>query len=312
MEKRIENIIFLNQAGSPTDPKVKWTHLKPRDIAIKYAEQWGECLSNQVIKRVLKSLGYKKRRPTKALQTGKSPYRNEQFKIIFWFAFLFAEMDNNPILSMDTKKKEVLGDLSRNGKIWCQTAPQTHDHDYRHLQKGKIVPGGLYDMKLNEGYVSLGTNHETAVFLADNLIWWWENFGIHRYPDATYLLIYCDCGGANGYRHYAFKKQMQRVARYIGIKITIVHYPPYCSKWNPIEHRLFSQMHRQADGCIFLSYQQVQQIWAATSTDSGLKVFVRINAKQYHIKLGVTKEDIDYERILFHEEMPQFNYTLLP
>lgn len=143
---------------------------------------------------------------------------------------------------------------------------------------------------------------------------WYSSF-----PDATYLLIYCDCGGANGYRHHAFKKEMQRVAQYIGIKISIVHYPPYCSKWNPpevsgqaIEHRLFSQMHRQADGGIFLSYQQVQHIWAETSTDTGLKVFVRINPKQYHTKLGIPKDDIDQKRILFHKELPQFNYTLLP
>ena len=100
--------------------------------------------------------------------------------------------------------------------------------------------------------------------------------------------------------------------KYIGIKITIVHYLPYCSKWNPIEHRLFSQMHRQAQGCIFTSYQQVQQIWEQTSTDTGLKVFVRINPKQYQTKMGITKEDIDQKRILLHEKLPQFNYIFLP
>lgn len=312
MLSRIESIVSLNTAGSPTAPDVKWTHLKPKDIQEKYEFEWSVKLSRQTIKKLLKKLGYKKRRPIKALSTGKSPYRTEQFKLVFYFAYLFAEMDNNPILSMDTKKKEVLGDLSRNGKIWCNKAPHTNDHDYKYLQKGKVVPSGLYDMKLNEGYVSIGTNNETAVFLADNLIWWWENYGIHRYPDATYLLIYCDCGGANGYRHHAFKKELQRVSQYIGIRITVVHYPPYCSKWNPIEHRLFSQMHRQADGAIFYNYEQVKQIFGETSTVTGLKVFVRINVKEYPNKLGIKKEDIDDKRILYHPELPQFNYTLLP
>ena len=105
---------------------------------------------------------------------------------------------------------------------------------------------------------------------------------------------------------------MQRVARYIGIKITIVHYPPYCSKWNPIEHRLFSQMHRQTEGLVFHSYEQVQKIWAETSTTTELKVFVRINYQEYKTKLGIKKKDIDEKHILFHKELKQFNHTLLP
>ena len=312
LEARLEEIISLNQAGSPTDPKVKWTHMKPSDIGKAYELKWSEKLSNQTIKRLLKKLGYRNRRPRKELITGKSPYRSEQFKLIFYFAFLFSEMDNNPILSLDTKKKEKLGDLSRNGKVLSKEAPTTYDHDYAYLATGKIVPGGLYDMKRNEGYVSIGTNYETAAFIGDNLIDWWENYGIHYYPDATHLLLFCDCGGANGYRHHAFKKELQRVARHMGIRIVVVHYPPYCSKWNPIEHRLFSQMHSQANGCVFYSYEQVKDIFQATSTKTGLKVFVRINPKIYQIKLGIKKKDVDQKRILHHSELPQFNYTILP
>lgn len=257
-------------------------------------------------------MGYRKRRPNKALATGQSPFRSEQFRLLFYFAFLFKEMEHNPMLSMDTKKKERLGNLSRGGKVLCQQAPATYDHDYANLAEGKVVPAGLYDMKRNGGYVSIGTNNETAAFLADNLIWWWENYGIHHYPDATHLLIFCDCGGANSYRHHAFKKELQRVARYIGIRIVIAHYPPYCSKWNPIEHRLFSQMHRQAEGCIFLSHEQVKQIYAGTATQTGLKVFVRINDHYYEKGLKITKNQVDEKRILYHPELPQFNYTILP
>lgn len=312
LEARIEQIISLNKAGSPTDPTVKWTHLKPSDIAKAYESKWSEKLSNQTIKRLLRKLGYRNRRPRKELITGKSPYRAAQFKLIFYFAFMFSEMDNNPILSGDTKKKEKLGDLARAGKVLSKEAPETYDHDYPHLADGKVVPGGLYDMKRNEGYISIGTNYETAAFIGDNLIDWWENYGIHHYPDATHLLFFCDCGGANGYRHHAFKKELQRVARYMGIRIVVVHYPPYCSKWNPIEHRLFSQMHLQASGCIFRSHEQVKDIFQATSTKTGLKVFVRINPTVYQIKLGIKKEEVDQKRILHHSELPQFNYTILP
>lgn len=232
--------------------------------------------------------------------------------MISYLMCLFLKMANNPILSLDTKKKEQLGDLSRAGKVLSTEAPLVHDHDYAHLSNGKVVPGGLYDTKRNEGYVSIGTNHETAAFIADNIIWWWENYGIHHYPDTTHALLLCDCGGANGYRHHAFKKELQRVARHIGLRIVVAHYPPYCSKWNPIEHRLFSQMHRQAAGCIFTSYTQVQQIFASTSTKTGLSVYVRVNPQIYHIGLKITKEQIDHNRILTHTELPQFNYTILP
>jgi len=312
LKARLEEIISMHTAGSPTDPDVKWTHLRPSAIAKLYQEKWGGHISNGTVKRLLTAMGYRRRRPNKALATGKSPFREQQFRILFRFAFLFAEMEGNPILSMDTKKKERLGNLARGGKVLCNSAPRTYDHDYAHLTEGKVVPAGLYDMKRNEGYLSIGTNHETAAFLADNLIWWWENHGIHHYPDATHLLIYCDCGGANGYRHHAFKKELQRAARHMGLRTVVVHYPPYCSKWNPIEHRLFSQLHRQAEGAVFTSYEQVSKIFGATTTTTGLKVFVRINDTQYEKGIKVTKEQIDEKRILYHPELPQFNYTIIP
>lgn len=162
-------MISVNRAGSPTDPSVKWTHLKPAQLAELYRQKWDESISKGTVKRILRSLGYKRRRPCKALATGKSPFRAQQFRLIFYFAFLFSEMEHNPILSLDTKKKEQLGNLSRAGKVLCKQAAQTYDHDYKHLQEGKVVPGGLYDMKRNEGHISIGTNNETAAFLADLL-----------------------------------------------------------------------------------------------------------------------------------------------
>ena len=287
-------------------------HLKPSDISKEYELRWSEKISNQTVKRILRLLGYVKRRPLKNLSIGQSPFREEQFRLVFYFAFLFSEMVDNPILSMDTKKKEQLGDFKREGGVYCQKAPQTNTQDYKYLSKGKVVPAGLYDMKRNEGYVTIGTNNETAAFLVDNLIWWWENYGIHHYPDATHLLLYSDSGGANSYRHHAFKKELLRFAAYTGLRVVMVHYPPYCSKWNPIEHRLFSQMHLQARGAIFLSYKQVKEIYQRTTTKTGLKVFARISEVQYQKGIKTSKEQVDYKRILRHPELPQFNYTVLP
>lgn len=286
--------------------------MKPSNISTEYSIRYNDTISNGTIKRILANLGYVKRRPSKDLAIGKSPYRDQQFQIIFYFAYLFAEMEKNPILSMDTKKKEQLGDFKRNGGVYCQKAVSTYTQDYHHLSKGKVVPHGLYDMKRNEGYVSIGTNNETADFLIDNLIWWWKDYGIHQYPDATHLLLFCDAGGANSYRHHAFKKQLLRLAQYIGLKIVVVHYPPYCSKWNPIEHRLFSQMHRQADGSIFLGYEQVKQIFQRTTTKTGLKVFVRINKTLYQKGRKTSKSEVEQQRILKHPELPQFNYMVIP
>lgn len=203
--------------------------------------------------RILKEAGFCKRRPSKTLSTGKSPHRSAQFQLILYFVTLYTQMEHNPMLSMDTKKKERLGNLDRGGKLCSTDKVEVYDHDYAHLSEGEIVPAGIYDIK-KIGYVSIGTNNETAAFLGDNLIHWREEYGIHLYPDASHLLLFCDCDRANGNRHYAFKKKMQEVERYIGIKIQIAHYPPYCSKWNPIEHRLISQMHRVADGCLFVNY----------------------------------------------------------
>lgn len=282
------------------------------DIANTYQEKWGSTISNQTIKRILKEAGFRKRRPSKALSTGKSPYREEQFKLIFYFVSLFAQMGHNPVLSIDTKKKERLGNLDRGSQVCSNGTVQVHDHDYSHLSQGKVVPAGIYDTKLNIGYVGIGTNNETAEFIGDNLIHWWEEYGIHQYPDATHLLIFCDCGGANGYRHYAFKKKMLEVARHMALRVQIAHYPPYCSKWNPIEHRLFSQMHRTAKGCLFTSYKQVQKIYQKTSTKAGLKVHVWLTYREYPIGLKVKEDQIDHSRVLKHSELPQFNYTLLP
>jgi hypothetical protein len=207
-----------------------------------------------------------------------------------------------------------LGNLTGNEAILTKgkKAVEVFDHDYPYLGTGKAIPHGIYDLKLNEGYLSLGNSHETAEFVTDNLEWWWENFGKFEYPKATRILILCDSGGANGHRHHLFKKLLQELARKIGKKLVICHYPPYCSKYNPIERRLFAQVHRTIKETILKDLEQVQALMKKTATKTGLRVEVRINRKYYPLKQPSLAEEIDQKRLLRHPTMPKLAYTILP
>jgi Rhodopirellula transposase DDE domain len=160
--------------------------------------------------------------------------------------------------------------------------------------------------------LSIGNSHETAEFVVDNLEWWWTNFGKYEYRKATRILILCDSGGANGHRHHLFKKLLQAFARKIGKKLVIVHYPPYCSKYNPIERRLFAQVHRTIRETILTDLEQVKMLMEKTATKTGLSVEVRINEKFYPLKQPSLAEEVDAQRILRHPTLPKLSYTILP
>jgi len=208
----------------------------------------------------------------------------------------------------------VLGALTRNAAVLTKggRAVAVFDHDYPYLGVGKAIPHGIYDVKLNEGYLSLGNSHETAEFVVDNLQWWWTNFGKYEYPKATRILILCDAGGANGHRHHLFKKLLQQLARKIGKKLVIAHYPPYCSKYNPIERKLFAQVHRTIKETILTDLEQVKKLIKKTATNTGLGVQVRINEKYYPLKQPSLAEEVDDKRILRHPTLPKLSYTILP
>lgn len=303
-----------NTAGSPTDETVKWTHLRHCDIVLHLQKSYQVEVGKTCVKRILYAQGYRKRKPAKTLATGKSPDRREQFRIISFLLALFMMMENNPIISIDTKKKEVLGQLTRNQAVLSkgEEAVTVLDHDYPHLGVGKAIPHGIYDVKLNEGYLSLGNSHETAEFVVDNLEWWWENFGKYEYREATRILILCDSGGANGHRHHLFKKLLQALARKIGKKLVICHYPPYCSKYNPIERKLFAQVHRTIKETILTNLEQVKQLMKKTATQTGLSVEVRINDKFYPLKQPSLAEEVDNKRLLRHPTLPKLSYMILP
>ena len=304
----LKKFIDRHKAGSPTNPDVYWIHLKPKEIAELFFAETGCYVSNSLVKRTLKAMGFRYRKLSKNLATGQYLQRDEQFKIIFHLVAIMSL--DTPIISIDCKKKERLGNLYRAGKTYATGEVEVFDHDYHYLGQGAVIPHGIFDIQNNEGYMTIGNSHETAAFIADNLLWWWENFGIHKYPDTRNILIFCDAGGANSYRHYAFKKAMLLLAKRIGIDFIICHYPPYASKWNPIEHRLFAHVHRAMQGVIFTDYNIVKELISKTKTDTDLKVFVRLNLNEYPIGIKTDKSEIDFSRIQFNAEIPKLSYRI--
>jgi hypothetical protein len=238
-------------------------------------------------------------------------HRNEQFENI---ARLKAEYQaaGNPIISMDTKKKEYLGNFYRAGTLYTQCPLEVYDHDFTSFAEGIVIPHGIYDVLKNTGYINLGTSKDTAEFACDSLRNWWYNQGQHDYPQATSILILCDSGGSNDARHYLFKADLQALADEIGIEIRIAHYPPYTSKYNPIDHRLFPHVTRACRGAIFTSLDLVKQLMQTTKTRQGLTVVVQIIDKVYQTGREVSAEFKKHLPIRFDEYLPQWNYRAVP
>jgi len=282
--------------------------LTVNDLSRLFYQTYGTPLGVFVIRAELRRLGYKYRNMLKKIAIGTYEDRALQFELIFDMVNIFST--RSPILSIDCKKKERLGNLYRRGSRLSTEAINVLDHDYPSLSKEKVIPHGIYDLHQNKGYMSIGKCAETAEFIIDNLLWWWDNFGIHQYSNAKRMLLLCDCGGGNSYRHHAFKKELIRLADETGLDIIVCHYPPYASKWNPIEHRLFCHVHRAMEGILFTSYEVVQKAIQNTTTSTGLSVVVRLNLKNYSIGIKTTKNQVDYDRIQFRQKIPKLNYQV--
>jgi hypothetical protein len=239
------------------------------------------------------------------------PERNAQFENIAALRAQYVAA-GQPVLSMDTKKKEWLGNFYRAGTLYTTAPLHTYDHDFNSFAEGVVIPHGLYDVERNLGYMHLGTSHDTSQFACASIRLWWEQHGHLLYPEATSLLILCDGGGSNNARHYLFKQDLQALADQLGLEIRIAHYPPYCSKYNPIEHRLFPHVTRACQGVIFKNLDLVRDLMASTSTQQGLSVSVAILDKLFETGRKVCQRFKDNLTILFDEFLPQWNYTAIP
>jgi hypothetical protein len=297
-------------AGDPMQEQLFWTDLCLAGIADELAER-GTPISAPTVKRLLKGHNFSKRKILKSLHGGTVPERNEQFEHIAYLRETY-ESEGNPVFSIDTKKKEHLGLLYRDGRVYCQKAFEAFDHDFPSWSTGKIVPHGIWDPARNHGHLNLGLSHDTSEFACDSFRWFWRCMGQNYYPQATSILWLCDAGGSNNCRHYIFKQELQRLVDEIGIEIRVAHYPTYCSKFNPIERRFFSHVTRACQGVLFDSLDTVVRLMRKTATKTGLTATVRVMKKAYETGRKVTQEFRDTMDFTFDNVLPRWNYTAVP
>lgn len=296
------------------DEKVIWTNLTEDQLVERLANK-GCKASKSVVRKLLKERNFKKRKAQKVKTMGISKDRGKQFINIARLHKRFEQSDN-PIISVDTKKKEFIGDFFREGTLLTQKPIQVYDHDFGSFAEGVVIPHGILDIKLNQGFINIGTSKDTSEFACDAIEQWWLQKGQKNYPNATEILMLCDSGGSNNARYFVFKENLIKLANRIGIKIRVAHYPPYTSKYNPIEHRLFPFVTRACQGVIFRSVELVKQLMQKTSTKTGLSVIVNVIKKIYQTGKRATegfKETIKQNpQIIFHNILPHLNYSALP
>lgn len=298
-------------AGDPMNVEIRWTNLTQDEIKERLYEQHGTKVSRKVIDQLLKRHGYRKRKAQKRQTMKHVEGRNEQFEQI---AELKADFQARslPIISIDTKKKEFLGNFYRAGRLYTREVVEVFDHDFNSFAEGCVIPHGIYDLTHNTAFISIGTSHDTSEFACESLRSWWQEQGRYDWPGATDLLVLCDGGGSNSSRHYLFKQDLQELAQALGLRIRVAHYPPYCSKYNPIEHRLFPHVTRACQGVIFKSVEMVKQLMEKTKTKAGLRVQVRILDKLYETGRKVASDFKETMRIVFDDYLPAWNYVVMP
>ena len=213
---------------------------------------------------------------------------------------------------MDTKKKELLGNFYRDGRLYTREVIGVFDHDFPSAADGVVIPHGLHDVGKNLGHVNLGTSHDTSQFACDSLERWWLQEGRTQYPRAARLLLLCDGGGSNGAGRYVFKEALQKLADRLGLEVRVAHYPPYCSKYNPIEHRLFPHVTRACQGVVFHTVGLVKGLIEKTRTSKGLAVTVDVIDKVYETGRACAAGFKKSMKIAFDEFLPQWNYRAIP
>jgi hypothetical protein len=303
-------VIESDTAGMPNDDQTRWVGLHPGQICDKMAHE-GVEISRYIASELLAFCGFRKRRYAKTQCLGRHDNREAQFQKIARFREVFAAC-GLPILSFDTKKKERLGNFDRGECYYGRDQRRVNDHDFASASLGIVIPHGIYDVVRNHGYITLGTSKDTSEFVCDNLLWYWQQDLQWQYPQADAALLLCDGGGSNHCRHHLVKWDLFHLAQQIGIHLLIAHYPAYCSKWNPIEHRLFCHLQRAWNGAIFHTIDLVKELALTTSTQTGLTVSVRINTKRYATgrTLSEASRQHLYEHVLFDDEIPQWNYVI--
>jgi len=297
-------------AGDPING-LKWTRKTTRKIA-EALKTMGIHVGRNTVGRLLKEIDFRLRVNHKKRSTASPPERDKQFRRIKRMRNAFTRK-GNPIISIDSKKKELVGNFSNAGAVWKQKAIEMWDHDFRSLALGIAIPYGLYDPVLNRGYVVVGTSKETPEFAVDCLVNWWRLEGQKHYPHSKRLLILADGGGGNASNSRVWRARLQsKFCDRFGIAITVCHYPPGTSKWNPIEHFLFSHISKNWEGEPLETYEKVLKYIRTTTTETGLKVRAQLNRKTYMKGVSISDEEMESLCIQKYPRLPKWNYTIKP
>jgi hypothetical protein len=309
----LESIVEPATRGDPMSP-LKWTCKSTRDLS-KELKQRGHTASRTKIAKLLKKAGYSLQANRKSVEGKQHPDRNAQFEHISR-RVRSQHRRGQPAVSVDTKKKEIIGNFKNPGRTWRRKGKpvKVNTHDFPDKEKGKVVPYGVYDIGQNEAWVNVGISHDTAEFAVASIQQWWSRLGKQRYPQAEVqrLLITADSGGSNGARSRLWKYELQRLADYLGIEIEVCHFPPGTSKWNKIEHRLFCHITRTWRGEPLESYQIVVALIGSTRTASGLEVHAELDEREYHKGIKISAEEFASINIIPCKFHGDWNYVIKP
>jgi hypothetical protein len=307
----LESLIDPLTRGDPESP-LRWTCKSVRKLAAELTTM-GHEISGQKVSELLHELGYSLQGTRKTREGSSHPDRNAQFEHINKQARAFQRA-GQPVVSVDTKKKELVGDFANRGSEWQPAGEPVpvRVHDFIDRELGKAIPYGVYDIARNEGWVNVGIDHDTSEFAVESLRRWWRRMGRRAYPDATRLLVTADGGGSNGYRTRLWKLELQRFADESGLDITIAHYPPGTSKWNKIEHRMFCHITQNWRGRPLESVEAIVSLIGSTTTKAGLRIRSALDRNPYDKAIRVSDEELANIHIKPHSFHGDWNYTIRP
>ncbi len=307
----LDELVDPESRGDPMC-RLRWTTKSTRTLARELQAQ-GYEISHVTVAQLLHQMGYSLQAPAKENEGAQHAARDAQFRHLN--AQVEAHLDTGqPVISVDTKKKELVGNLKNGGREWqpAKTPVRVDVHDFPDPEVGKAVPYGVYDMAANEGFVVVGDDGDTAEFAVSSIRRWWDQVGKVAYPHATRLLITADAGGSNGYRTRLWKVELAKLAAEAGIEITVCHFPPGTSKWNKVEHRLFSAISMNWRGRPLTSHQVMVELIAATTTTTGLKVRAQLDQGYYPTGIKVTDKQLAAVPLRRHDFHGDWNYTISP
>ncbi len=305
----LDDLVHPDTRGNPMS-LLRWTSKSTYELARELTRE-GYSASAELVRRLLHQMGYSLQAPAKEKEGTNHPDRDAQFSYLNDQASSFMA-DDQPVVSVDTKKKELVGEYANKGREWQPTGEpdEVLVHDFIDPESGKAVPYGVFDVANNEGWVSVGDNADTAGFAVNSIRRWWEKMGRERFPEATRLLITADSGGSNGYRIRAFKVELAKLAKETGLEITVCHYPPGTSKWNKIEHRMFSFISMNWRGRALVSYRTIVELIAATTTEAGLRIEAEHDTTGYRTKVKISDAELEAVPLRRHEFHGDWNYTV--